>query len=664
MPLARVAAPVLAVSLLRAAQASAEDAEPVDVVVQGDRMMHHDRGRDATAATYVVQRADLRAPGATVADALLPVPGVQIARSGASSDLATAAVRGATSAQTPVYLAGIRLNDDLTGTADLSTVPIFMLDRIEVYRGNAPFDADRLGLGGAIFLEPALPSASHVGGGLGVGSFGEIGTWARGSVRSGDSTVGVSVRRDALKNDYPYVDDNGTRFNPGDDVQRSRANADAESYDAWGIARLSLGREARLLSLANVFTREQGVTGLSVIPAAAARLRSHRALGAISATVPCRQAADPGCAIELVTTGLTSGGKLTDPLRELTLGSSVVDSRGQRFSQQERMRYDLGSAAAFTLASSQEGERLDIDTAEAPAARTRRGVVRGAGTLLVRPSASLTLQALGALECNATRGPGRDSGCETSPSGRLGLAIAPANDWKISANVGRYVRSPTLGELYGVSASLRSNPLLATETGWTGDIGLAWSRHAEQGESWSFYAELFAFARLASQLISYRRTSFSGATPYNVDSARILGTELAAGATAFGALRAEISATALDPRDTSAGRSVENDLLRLRSRLTLSPYVELYAEPTDWLGLDRASLGARAFYRSAEVADDAGLVIIDAQTSVDTEINLSFLRRRLVFRGRIADMFDARLFDIVGYPLPGRSFHASLEAEW
>src|SRR5262245_40300511 len=145
MPLAGKIVPAAAFALLLPGKASADDVEPVEVVVQGARANPHDRGRDDTAATYVVHASDLRAPGATVADALLPVPGIQVARSGASSELATAAVRGATSAQTPVYLAGIRLNDDLTGTADLSTVPIFMLDRIEVYRGNAPFDADRLG---------------------------------------------------------------------------------------------------------------------------------------------------------------------------------------------------------------------------------------------------------------------------------------------------------------------------------------------------------------------------------------------------------------------------------------------------------------------------------------------------------------------------------------
>jgi len=664
MQVARAVVPVAALTLLSAANARAQEAGPVEVVVQGERSVRHDQGRDETAATYVVHRTDLRAPGATVADALVSVPGVQVARSGASSELATAAVRGATSAQTPVYLAGIRLNDDLTGTADLSTVPIFMLDRIEVYRGNAPFDADRLGLGGAIFLEPTLPSASHVGGGLAVGSFGELGTWAKGTLHEGDSSVALSVRRDAAQNDYPYLDDRGSRFNSSDDIVRSRANADTESYDGWGIARFSLASPAHILALSNVFSREQGVTGLSVIPAIGSRLRSRRALGGISAAVPCSGGAEPACELEVITGALFTDGRLSDPLQMLALGSTSVDSRGQRVSQQERLRYDLGTAGSFTLATSQEAERLDIDLAEGPVLRARRGVVRGAGTLLVKATTGLTLQALGSLECDTTRGPGQDAPCDVFPTGRLGIAYAPSDSWKISANAGRYARIPTLGELYGLSAALRGSRALAPETGSTGDVGVAWSRSGEGPERWRLYAEVFAFARFPSQLIAYRRSSFAAVTPYNVGSARILGTEVSAGAEAFRALRVEISATALDPRDTTGVRSIDNDLLRLRSRLIVSPYVEAFVEPSHLLGLDRASIAARAFYRSSEIADDAGLVIIGEQTSVDADLVLSFLERKVTARMRIADVFDAPLTDIVGYPLPGRSLHASLEAEW
>src|SRR5688500_262320 len=112
---------------------------------------------DPTLASTVISGADLERAGASSAEILSRVPGVQVNRTGAQSDLATASIRGADAAQVPVYLAGIRLNDDVSGTADLSTVPLFMIERVEVYRGNAPLKSDRLGLGGAIFFWPRLP---------------------------------------------------------------------------------------------------------------------------------------------------------------------------------------------------------------------------------------------------------------------------------------------------------------------------------------------------------------------------------------------------------------------------------------------------------------------------------------------------------------------------
>jgi iron complex outermembrane receptor protein len=284
--------------------------------------------------------------------------------------------------------------------------------------------------------------------------------------------------------------------------------------------------------------------------------------------------------------------------------------------------------------------------------------------LVVRAESAVTVQGLGAVDCNATRGPEHDGTCDALGTGRVGIAYAPDPAYKLSFNAGRYARVPTLGELYGLSAALSGNHLLVPETGINVDAGVAWSQsHASDAHVRSF-AELFAFARYASELIAYRRTSFAAATPFNVGNARILGTELALGAEAWRALRLEVSATVLDPRDTTPTRTLDNDILPLRPRLIASPSLELFTEPTPLRGVDRASLAARAFYRSEEVADPAGLLVIGAQTTVDTELTVSFWDRMLTARLRVADIFDAPVFDIVGYPLPRRSWHASLEGEW
>jgi vitamin B12 transporter len=178
------------------------------------------------------------------------------------------------------------------------------------------------------------------------------------------------------------------------------------------------------------------------------------------------------------------------------------------------------------------------------------------------------------------------------------------------------------------------------------------------------FVELFGFSRLASDLIAFRRKSSGVIAPYNVQEARVLGLELAAGASAFEHLRAELALTALDPRDTSASQDGETNLLPFHSRLVAAPRVEVYAELDGRLGIDRAALSAAAHYRASSIADPAGLVPIPEQMPVDIELELVALGRRLSARAAIGNLFDVPDFDTVGLALPGRRAHATVEVWW
>ena len=251
MPIARsVAATLLVAGLLSplvraepvpAGAGGGETRGEAEVVVRGDRQQVPASSRDPTAASTVVAAEELKQPGATSADVLARVPGVQVAQTGADADLATAAIRGASSSQTPVYLAGVRINDDVTGTADLSTIPLWMMHRAEVFRGNAPLGADRLGLGGAVFFEPRLPRRHEAAAGIGAGSFGARSAWLALSAAAADSSAMLALRRDVADNDYPFVHDNGTRAVTADDRELRRSNAEHGATDAWVIGRHRLG---------------------------------------------------------------------------------------------------------------------------------------------------------------------------------------------------------------------------------------------------------------------------------------------------------------------------------------------------------------------------------------------------------------------------------------
>ncbi|HEX4340513.1 MAG TPA: TonB-dependent receptor [Polyangiaceae bacterium] len=610
--------------------------------------------RDETSLSTTVAGEELRRPGASAAEVLMRVPGVEVTRTGSSSDLATAAIRGATSAETPVYLGGVRLNDDLTGTADLSTVPLYMIDRVEVYRGNAPLDADRLGIGGAIFFEPRLPTEPELTAGTSLGSFGERSAYVSGATGGGPVRALVAIRRDAATNDFSYRLDDGTT--------RRRTNSDFGATDAWAIARYRLGRGARVSTLLHAYDREQGSPGLAVIENERARTHARRLLGAVTARMPCGHGASGAetCSVELVTSALMSTSVLTDPLGTLA-GGPFVATTGERVEEQARITADAGELFTFGGGATVSVERVGVDRPGIAEIRAQRLTLRPAASATWHAAANTDVVVTGNLECHATQGEAQGSGaCDgANPAGRVGASQRLGRGVELRANVGHYVRTPTLGELYGVSAVVRGNPTLEAERGETADAGV---HAAFRTGPFDVAGDVFAFARRVSDLVAYRQNFLGIVVPYNVGRARVVGAEIAGSAAFYGVVREALSATFLDARDTSPDRTLANDVLPFRPRLFLSELTELVSEHgLHALAVDRATAGVRVTHRASRYSDAAGLIVIPDETLVDVEASASFLRKSLTFRLSLRDVFDARQVDTVGLPLPGRSVTASLE---
>ncbi len=643
------AALLAALSCARAAQADPE----TEVVVNGHKATRP--AREPTLAASRVDPSELARPGASAAAILSHVPGVQVSETGSGADLATASVRGATSAQTPVYLAGIRLNDDLTGTADLSLVPLWMLSRAEVFRGNAPADADRFGIGGAIYFEPRIPKATRVGAGAELGSFGQHAGFVGAEVAQHGDAALIAFRTAGARNDYPYLDNAGTS-QTNDDATRKRPNADYVDRDAWAIGRTLLGTHgARITTVFNAFEREQGITGLAAVPALAARAQSSRELAGLSAKVPC--GSEPDCEISLESQVIAARSRLTDPRRELGLPSSRLDARGTRVGQSAHLALS-GRVLHALFGGNVEVEHLALDGGTA--LRAQRSMSSGRAALSASLTPTTEVSALGIATCDATRGPRQPQSCSVQPEGRLG-ARQRFGAFELRTNLGRYARVPTLGELYGVSALVQGSSALVPEEGLTWDGGARWE--APLGPVWA-YLDAFGFARRVSQLIAYRRSTLGAVQPYNVGHARVLGAELEAGAQWAQHVRSALSITVLDPRDTTATRNLSNDLIPFQSRLFGSWFMEGFVEP-GVLAMRRAGLDARLSYRASRFADPAGLLVLPASTELDLGATVSFGRaHELSLRAALDDVFDARHFDFIGYPVPGRSVHATCEAWW
>jgi iron complex outermembrane receptor protein len=650
----------------RASPARADDETPTDVEVRGAPVSPASAPKDASVAGSTVRRNELVGPGRSAADALRGEVGISVTESGGLGAAATASVRGATAAQTPVYLAGVRINDDVAGAADLSTLPVWLIDRVEIYRGNAPPQADRLGIGGAIFFEPIRPREPLAGLGVMGGSYGSRAAWAFAATGGEDRGLLVGARLEGADNDYAFLNNRGTDFDDSDDFEDQLQNADTTLLDLWalGHARVGVGRTELVM---NHFEREQGVPRLTLQPTDASRQRSERSLAALTAAAPVGIDADVEARTSLVVTRTT----VDDPNRELSLGTDRVGLRGERLEQHLGTHVGVSRGTTLGLGLDAGPERLRRyegtgSSAEDAVLDSRRLVGRVSGYGDVEVLSGVSVRPLAALECHETDTStavvaDARSGCDVlEPTGRLG-ALGVFGELSVFAGAGRYVRVPTLGELYGMSTVVRSKPLLESETGATLDAGVRFTRRLD-GEISPLFVAASGYLRRSSDLIAFERTEQGYVVPMNVGEARVMGLELEVGLGFLRHFSLDTALTAVDPRDTTPDRLYQNDILPFQSKLVVASGLFATTGPTGLVWAEELALRIRHLYQSSRYNDRAGLRVIPEQHSLDLDGSVAALDGGLVVRARVVNLFDTARYDVVGFPLPGRSFFTSLEA--
>jgi vitamin B12 transporter len=634
--------------------------DDVEVVVAGSDVDRH-ASADSMAASTVLRRTDLESPGATSATVLTRVPGVQVQQTGSSSDLATASLRGTTSAQTPVYLAGIRLNDDLSGTADLSTIPLWMLDRIEVYRGNAPANAELPGIGGAVMFEPRYPAGNETRLGATIGSWGQQAFHVAQGQGSDKAQSLVALRHESARNEYTYFDNGGTAFWTPDDRWVKRSNADQTTTDGWVLGRVRSGDTGQVLLLANVFDREQGVPGLLAIPATHTRSHVRRELIGVSGRSAFACSKSVTCQLSSATSFQLASTTMTDPLGEFKLGAPIVVSDSRRVAQLTQLTWPLGTRWTVVPSASMSAENLNISGTSLASSDARRLQTTIGASIQWRPLQPLSVIGTARIDVESTRSSDQST-LNGLPIGRLGAAYEILVGLNILANAGYYNRVPTLGELYGTSAYVAGNPSLKPEHGFNRDMGVRFSKH---GRDVALSLEAFVFQQDLDDLVAWRRTSFGQIRPYNVGAARLRGLESYWGLDLVSMFRLEFSTTLLDPRDVSVGRTLKNDILPFRSRLVTDARLEVHtSKPSRKMHIHRASISLRGSHRSSRYQDTAGLIIIPRSTTFDVEGAVTFAELPISLTTAVYNVANQPKFDTVGYPLAPRTFAIGANIDW
>lgn len=639
----------------------AQEAEN-EVVVEGSRPQPSRPAKMPSEAGTTLGRDRLTQPGSSVGDALREAPGVQVTQSGGLGAPAVARLRGATAAQTPVYLGRVRINDEVGGVADLSTVPHFFLKSIEVYRSHEPGFLSQSGMGGAIVLVPMVPSKEAFSLQGEAGSFGTRALRAGAAHRKedGERTLFIAAELEAADNDYAFEDSRGTLLDNTAGRTERLQNADFRSGSLWALGTQKLGR-GRAEFLAHFAEREQGAPKLALVPSEEARVALERGIFAFDSDFPVGRAEDRVRASTRLVSAQTT---IDDPQLELGTLSGHIRTPGERLEQefegQHRLSETIELRHMWTLGFERLRRFERQKNIEEEVLAAKRVSVRAAGSVEWRPLQSLVFDGLLAGRCFDTSETTSSVCSDFAPTGRASVRFEQPV-WEIYANAGRYVRLPTLSELHGVGILVRGNPALSEEHGTVVGMGVRVQARRAGARPYA-WADLAGFARHSSDLVTYVRTAQGYLHPVNRETSRTVGGEVSVGTRIVEALLLDGSVSLLDPRDTSPDRVTKNDVLPFLSRMTAHARIEYEWDTGRARDVSSVVVGASTHFQSSRYADPAGLGVIPEQTFVDLEFGMRIYRDHFHLRGRVSNLFNADRFDVVGFPLPGRSVFFSLEA--
>jgi len=646
--------------------------ETYETVVHGRPSLATD---ETTALAETIDVSDETRRLTSVSDVLDTAVGVEVRSLGGFGSYGATSIRGSTSGQVPVYLDGVLLNAGGFATVDLGALGLDVVDRIEIYRGHAPPQLPTAGIGGAIVLETKAFERPFTEIAASFGSFGTARLLALRAQRMGPLKTLALVSASGSTGDFEYLNRNGTLYDTTDDAIVRRENNAHTAYEAF----LKLDGEAGGFdwSLADDFgVKQQGVPGTESVASAHTLLRTSR--NALSLTAKGRPRRGIGLSFDVSYLALTDD--LSDPLGEVGVGSYRTGSRSDAIAG--GLVFETTALADHRL-SVRLDERFERfahrdygeEALPSPAHRFATGVALSDEWTPIRPLR--LVPALRLTEHHAAFGGGRIPGrAETvAPRTSDDLFVQPSLGARLDLghglvsrlNLGRYVRAPDLSELFGDRGAAMGNPDLRPEVSWNADAGLSWQLENRRALD-LLRIDGAVFASRVRDLIAYVQNSQNTVRPENVARAEIAGAEASTRLSVAEIATFTANYTYLYAVNRSAPPYLNGK--RLPGRPAHAIFAELaFAHTFGALGWRAA---ADVEYAGATYLDQANMKDAGLGTAlVGLEVGVEHPRSRLSLTLALDNLFDTitavgsdgrtrPLSDFEGFPLPGRTFLATL----
>lgn len=620
----------------------------------------------ATTGTATVVDLERHTGAADLGELLARVAGLQVRRYGGLGAQAVPSLRGSTGAQVQVLVDGLPLADAQNGAIDISLLPLERYKSAVIHRGLVPVGFGGLGGAGAINLE-TRDDAAGSGARVFAGSYGDLGGRAHAALASDDGARRLLVLAHGRRLDNRY------EFTPRipaaqvdlyPDTTWTRENADFQEW-GWFASGALEGERGLVRTSVGAFRRDGGRPGPFNQPSPRARVRHERLDARLGLATPARNL---GLDLSLA----REDGQLSDDYREVGLDPAGVNVTASEDALARLVwsHYRALDAVWLGLTAGADARvqshRESIAGAASPR-RNRRAVSAFASASGELPGWRLTVTPQWRWQRQRDDFPPvpplpwlpEQTGVE-----HVQDAVSPALDvaWnalpdrlQLKAHWHHTARQPTWVELFGQPGGLVGNRALAPEEINGRDVGLSWILPGRAGllrATW--------FRQATEKTIVWYVSGLGQSKPYNIGRTECEGAELEA-ALRHRALELTVATTWQDARQGDGADPVYRGK-RLPFLSEWTAFGDLAVNAGAWRP------GATLRHESASYTDlynDS-----DARVAPRTLLGLSLARsftggpwgegRRATLTLEVVNLTDRRLSDVEGYPLPGRTWAASL----
>ena len=602
-----------------------------------------------------------------VASLVATEPGVHVRRLGGDESFASLSIRGAASSQVGVVLFGIPMSGAADPSLDIGSLPLFSGAGVRVYRSFVPATLGTSGhLGGVLVLDPpSFARGARTESFVALGSFGAQKLRISDARRVGKTFFASSLGASRGDGDFDYFADDPSH--PRGGFMRARQNNGHVAVSGIERIETELGHSRLGFTLLGQL-RRQGLAGPSRYATRFARLDTSRIGGGADWILRTgNPESEDGVGIgafRFAGYGILEGSSFRDPEGE-------IDPTRRGVRTDDLLRIAGGSASwrgivakgvivdGVVDARNESWDPGEARTARSPeASRTSLGLGGDAEISLGRK-----LKVAGTVRSDLVRDDAVGQAREEHwlLTGHVGFDYAIAPFLSFASHVGALSRPPSFVELYGDRGAVTGNPQLEPERATTIDLGFR-GRVRAGGARLGYEAS--GFATEARSLIAFVPYGRSALRAENLDRARLVGAEVAL-SFAMGPSLSRLGYTAMVTRNEG------DDALARGKPLPGRPAHDL-AFDTTWT-LHPLRLRYSLDVMAGTTLDPKATQLLPPRALHGLGATVEVAKRpQLVLGGRVDNLLDTRvahitspatgrdvpqaISDLLGYPLPGRSF--------